>query len=307
MDGICPCTVDRGGGPLISQTTIRDFWQTHPCGAELVGDLDQATREEYAKFFERYDDYRYAKEPHILKNIDGIDWRAKRVLEIGLGQGADAEQIIERGGIYSGVDLTDESVKRVKMRFALKDLEYHRIEPASALDLPFEDGSFDIVYSHGVLHHIPDIKNAQREVARVLKPNGRLIAMLYARWSMNYLVSISIARRLGLLGMYALGLKGHGIYAVHLRNARENGILRYLRMKNFINVSTDGPFNPYSKVYDRKEVARDFPDLEIMEMHKEFMHAPPLPVGWLPLAGVLGWHLWVTMRKKDAATTDERR
>ena len=29
-------------------------------------------------------------------------------------------------------------------------------------------------------------------------------------------------------------------------------------------------------------------------MHKEFMHAPPLPVGGLPLAGVLGWHLWVT-------------
>jgi hypothetical protein len=35
-----------------------------------------------------------------------------------------------------------------------------------------------------------------------------------------------------------------------------------------------------------------------MEMHKEFMHAPPLPIGWMPLAGVLGWHLWVTMRPR---------
>jgi hypothetical protein len=74
------------------------------------------------------------------------------------------------------------------------------------------------------------------------------------------------------------------------------GIGEYLRMKNFINVSTDGPFNPYSKVYARSEIERDFPDFEIVQLHKEFMHAPPLPVGWLPLARLLGWHLWVTMR-----------
>src|SRR5205085_10626994 len=120
-----------------------------------------------------------------LTNLDRIDFAAKRVLEIGLGQGADGEQIVRRGGIYSGVDLTDESVKRVKMRFELKGLSYDRIEQASALELPFGDDSFDIVFSHGVLHHIPEIKPAQREIARVLKPDGRLIAMLYAKRSLN--------------------------------------------------------------------------------------------------------------------------
>ncbi|MBP7415463.1 MAG: hypothetical protein KA831_02335, partial [Pyrinomonadaceae bacterium] len=64
-------------------------------------------------------------------------------------------------------------------------------------------------------------------------------------------------------------------------------------------VSTDGPFNPYSKVYDAAEIAKEFADFEIIENHKEFMHAPPLPVGWLPLEGVLGWHLWATMKKKN--------
>jgi hypothetical protein len=69
-------------------------------------------------------------------------------------------------------------------------------------------------------------------------------------------------------------------------------------MDNFINVSTDGPFNPYSKVYGRGDVERDLPDFEIVGMHKEFMHAPPLPVSGSLLAGLLGWHLWIEMRPK---------
>jgi SAM-dependent methyltransferase len=280
------------------ETEIKDFWQTHPCGAELVGDLAEETRGQYEEFFARYDDFRYRKEPHILKNLYRIDFSAKRILEIGLGQGADAEQIVRRGGIYSGVDLTDESVKRVKMRFVLHELLNERIEQASALALPFDDNSFDIVYSHGVLHHIPEIRRAQAEIARVLKPGGRLITMLYAKWSLNYLLSISVARRLGLLAMYGLGVKGSGIYADHIANAKKAGIDNYLRMNNFINVSTDGPFNPYSKVYGRREIKDDFTNFEIAETHKEFMHAPPLPVGWLPLSSVLGWHLWVEMRPK---------
>jgi ubiquinone/menaquinone biosynthesis C-methylase UbiE len=63
---------------------------------------------------------------------------------------------------------------------------------------PFPDDRFDIVFAHGVLHHIPDVLTAQKEIARVLKPGGRLIAMLYARRSLNYLLAISVVRRLSL-------------------------------------------------------------------------------------------------------------
>lgn len=280
------------------ESEIKDFWQTHPCGAELVGDLSAESRADYTDFFDRYDRYRYTKEPHILTNLDRIDFNGKQVLEIGLGQGADSEQIARRGASFTGVDLTEESVKRTRMRFSLKDLPFDRIEQASALDLPFSDSSFDIVFSHGVLHHIPEIKDAQAEIARVLRPDGRLIAMLYAKWSLNYLLSIAVARRLGLLAMYALRMEGSGIYRDHLMNARKMGVGKYLALDNFINVSTDGPFNPYSKVYGRAEIEADFPDFEIVSTHKEFMHAPPLPVGWLPLAGLMGWHLWAELRPR---------
>jgi len=189
-------------------------------------------------------------------------------------------------------------VKRVKMRFELHGLACERVERATAIDLPFDADSFDIVFSHGVLHHIPEIKKAQAEIARVLKPHGRLIVMLYAKWSLNYLLSISLARRLGLLAMYGLRINGSGIYGDHLANAKRVGLGEYLKMRNFLSVSTDGPFNPYSKVYDGAEIEKDFADFEIVETHKEFMHAPPLPVGWMPLSSVLGWHLWATLRPK---------
>lgn len=274
---------------------IQNFWQNNPCGAGLVGDLSEESRTAYLEFFDRYDNYRYTKEPHILENLKKIDFRDKQVLEIGLGQGTDGEQIVKQGGIYSAVDLTEESVKRVQTRFELKNLPFEEVQQASALELPFKDNSFDIVFSHGVLHHIPEIDRAQKEIARVLRPGGRLIAMLYARHSVNYLISISIVRRLGLAALYMSGINPGGFYDYHLKQVRKTGLLNYLKMSNFIHVNTDGPFNPYSKVYDMPTVKSDFSDFYILNSHKHFMYAPPLPFGWLPLGGVLGWHLWVEM------------
>ncbi len=278
---------------------IKDFWQSHPCGAELVGDLSSESKETYEDFFKRYDDYRYQIEPHILRNINEIDYNKKRVLEIGLGQGADAEQIIKQGGIYSGVDLTEESVKRTKMRFSLHNLSFEEVKHGSVLNLPFlGDNLFDIVFSHGVLHHVPNIKAAEKEIFRVLKPEGKLIVMLYAKKSLNYKFSISIFRRLGLLILYFLRINIGGIYQEHLKQAKQKGIWNYLKMRNFIHVNTDGFSNPYSKVYCLSDVEKDFPNFSIVQYHQEFMHAPPLKVKWLRLEKWLGWHLWVEMKPK---------
>ena len=280
------------------EAEISDFWQQNPCGASLVGDLTEEERRAYAEFFDRYDAFRYTTESHILDNLDRTDWKGKRVLEIGLGQGADSEQLIRRGAVYSGVDLTEESVKRVRMRFDLKGLVYDSVQQASVLSLPFEDSSFDIVYSHGVLHHVPEIEQASAEIARVLKPDGELIAMLYAKRSLNYLLSISVVRRLGLIGAYIVGARGNALVAEHLGNAKEAGLFKYLAMNNFIHRNTDGPRNPYSKVYSLSDVDNDFPDFTIDRSYRCFMHAPPLPVKWMPLASVLGWHLWVHLRPR---------
>ena len=95
--------------------------------------------------------------------------------------------------------------------------------------------------------------------------------------------------------MHLARLPGHGIVATHLAEARRVGLRKYLALDEFIHRNTDGPLNPYSKVYDTREVERDFPSFRIVRTHQEFMHAPPLPVRRLPGAHVLGWHLWVHM------------
>ena len=290
---------DMVTSPIPTEKTIRDFWDAHPCGDHQVESL----RTDYEAFFQRYDEFRYSREGHILRRLDAIDFKRKRVLEIGLGQGADSEQIIRRGAVWSGLDLTPESIQRVSARLRLKELPYDRLECGSALAMPFDDNSFDLVFSHGVLHHIPEVRTAQHEIARVLKPDGRLIAMLYARRSLNYLVAIAVVRRIAVATLYMVGAKPRGIVGGHLANARREGLWRYLKMSNFIHHNTDGPENPYSKVYDLATVRADFPDFQLERSYQDWMHAPPLPVAPLKtLAGSLGWHLWVHLvpRKENA-------
>lgn len=281
----------------MTEEAIREFWDAHPCGESLVDSL----RADHEAFFRRYDAFRYQREAHILKRLDAIDFKGRRVLEIGLGQGADSEQIIRRGAIWSGLDLSPESVSRVSTRLRLRGLPYDRLECGSALALPFPDSSFDLVFSHGVLHHIPDVITAQKEIARVLKPAGHLIAMLYARRSLNYLLAISIVRRAGIAALYLGRVQGSGRVGGHIANAKRMGLREYLRLSNFIHANTDGPFNPYSKVYDLSAIDKDFPAFQLEKSYQDYMHAPPLPVSWLkPLAGVLGWHLWVHLIPRKA-------
>jgi SAM-dependent methyltransferase len=238
-------------------------------------------------------------ESHIPACLDALGVSGKRVLEIGLGQGADSESLIRRGARWSGVDLTGESVERVRTRLTLRDLPFDDLKQGSVLDLPFEDNSFDMVFSHGVLLVVPDVARAQQEIHRVLRPGGELVIMMYARWSLNYLVAIGLLRRAALLAAFPLAKAGllkadpdGGMLAAHLDNANKIGLGRYLRLKEFIHYNTDGPGNPYSSVWDRKRIEREFPSFRVTRTYKRFMHAPPLPVHGLPGGSVMGWHLW---------------
>jgi ubiquinone/menaquinone biosynthesis C-methylase UbiE len=82
-----------------------------------------------------------------------------------------------------------------QQRSAAEGLDIEWME-ADAEDLPFDDGSFDLVYSWGVLHHTPQMDRALAEAQRVLAPGGGLRIMLYNRRSW---VALAAWARFGVL------------------------------------------------------------------------------------------------------------
>lgn len=70
----------------VTEEDVRSFWDAHPCGDHQVDSLGG----DYQGFFRRYDGFRDAREAHILRRLDAFDWNGRRVLEIGLVQGADS-------------------------------------------------------------------------------------------------------------------------------------------------------------------------------------------------------------------------
>jgi glycosyltransferase involved in cell wall biosynthesis/SAM-dependent methyltransferase len=292
----------------VPESDIAGFWEAHPCGDEMLGGLVERYGADFTTFFKAYDESRYHIESHIPRCLDELGVKGARVLEIGLGQGAESEQLIRRGAHWTGLDLTAESVRRVQVRLEMRNLPYVGLLRGSATHIPAEDSSFDLVFSHGVLHHVPDILAAQAEVHRILRPGGRLVVMLYARRSLNYQLTIRVLRRAGLIAAWPLhGIVRRGHLGGHLRNAEREGLSSYLRMDRFLHANTDGPGNPYARVYAETDLRRDFPDFKITNMRKEFMHAPPLPVHGLPGGHLMGWHLWVEMEPIRQPTVRDSR
>jgi SAM-dependent methyltransferase len=280
---------------VASEVDVRDFWNSHPCGAEMIPVEFHADAE---AFFRKYDEHRYRVEPHILDCLDAIDWRGKRVLEIGLGQGADSEQLIRRGAIWHGLDLTDEAVHRVRTRLQLRNLPFSDIRVGSILSPPYDAGQFDIVFSHGVLHHVPDVRSASTQIARLMRPGGELIIMMYAKWSLHYLFTISLYYRAIITAAWLLGRRG-GTLGRQFPYIEKLGLLQYLRMRNFLHHNTDFAENPYSKVYDTATLRKDFPDFEVMRSYKRYLTCEPFTI--TGRGSLLGWHLWAHLRAQPGS------
>ena len=100
----------------------------------------------------------------------------ERVLDIGVGPGLlvdDMAKIVGSDGAVAGIDTSEPMVAMAKARCG-DDCDL-RVGDATAL--PFEDASFDAVVSTQVLEYVPDLATALREVARVLRPGGRVFVL----------------------------------------------------------------------------------------------------------------------------------
>jgi SAM-dependent methyltransferase len=121
----------------------------------------------------------------------------KDVLEVGCGTGVHARLLAEAGANVTAIDLTPTAVELTRRRLELHGLAAD-VREADAQELPFADASFDFVWSWGVVHHSADTERVLAEIARVLRPGGRLALMVYHRSSITYWIHYQLIR--GVLG-----------------------------------------------------------------------------------------------------------
>jgi ubiquinone/menaquinone biosynthesis C-methylase UbiE len=231
---------------------IEDFWNKNLCGRHFI-----SARYPSKEFFDQYRELRYRKEHHLNHFVEWELARNRDVLEIGSGVGADGTRWATHAGSYTGIDLTDEAIVATSLHLKLLGLKGNTMK-GDAESLPFHDDRFDIVYAHGVLHHVQSIENALREIYRVLRPNGAVLLMLYSKDSLNYWLRIQFYFRLRFL--YALfesklGLHISEPWVTHLRNFQKIG-WAYFSWNNWIHHCTDGPDCEIANIYHKNEIMK---------------------------------------------------
>ncbi len=101
----------------------------------------------------------------------------EQVLDLGSGAGTDslvAAQMVGPTGSVVGIDMTPEMVATARDSAGAIGAENVEFLGGEAEELPFPDGSFDVVISNGVIDLIPDKEAVFSELYRVLRPGGRL-------------------------------------------------------------------------------------------------------------------------------------
>jgi arsenite methyltransferase len=99
------------------------------------------------------------------------------VLDVGCGAGVDlliAAQLVGRNGRVCGLDLTPEMVEQARANLGRIGVPNADVAVGPAEAMPFQDGSFDVVISNGVLNLSPLKEQTYREIHRVLRRGGRL-------------------------------------------------------------------------------------------------------------------------------------
>lgn len=233
---------------------------------------------------------RYAVLRHVPTCLEEIGVAGRRVLEVGMGDGAEAEQLVRRGARFSGLDIDAAVVEGVAARFKERNLPYDALRHGDVSDLPWPDHSFDVVFSHGLLDRVDDLARAQAELHRVLRPGGQLVVMVRARRSWRYRYTVRVQRPLGLALRYPLarlGVRFGGPAAPHLAVARTRGLRAAMAGDALLDWGADADRAP-RRVFSSRDVAQAFPSFTVSRAHQ---HLAPRGLG--PFAPVLGWHLWV--------------
>lgn len=167
-------------GQPASQADVERAWEDNKLAQVLYHDWEAQTYDEKwsISFDDRCTSIVRDRFMRILESspVDGEAVPFGSVLELGAGTGFFSLNL-KLAGLVEDVHVSDLSPGMVEAAKQNAERLGFTIEGrvADAESLPYEDDSFDLVVGHAVIHHIPDVEAALREVVRVLRPGGRFV------------------------------------------------------------------------------------------------------------------------------------
>ena len=246
------------------QKANRDWWETNPMRYDWQ---KQVAEEEYSpKFFDEidrrffeasYDFLPYCEKPFepLIPYVQLPEWDC---LEIGVGCGSHAECLARYAKSFTGIDLTEQAIEYSKKRLDVRGLEGNLIQ-MDAEALTFDDETFDFIWSWGVIHHSSNTTNTLREMARVLRPGGRVRVMVYHRNWWNFY------------------FRGGFVYGILQGGFRRNG----WSLHNVMQETTDGALARYYTESEWRKITQDFFEILATSVYGTKSEIIPLPVGSL--------------------------
>lgn len=143
---------------------------------------DRVSRERNALYLQRFDVNTLDENPIVTNLVTKMYERlfpqsARAILDVGCGTGFYYPLLSRHAQSIVGVDVSKSMLQAARQLIEQRRLSNCSVKECSALDLSFEDDSFDVVHCWDVLHHVSDMRRTLAEVHRVLKPGGRLICI----------------------------------------------------------------------------------------------------------------------------------
>jgi SAM-dependent methyltransferase len=169
---------------------VRTYWNQH------IHDLEITHHPVGSRgFFDDLDQYHFEKLHHLLQLVDFEGYSGRRVLEVGCGAGVDLARFARGGAAVTGVDIASSAIDLARANFEQQRLD-GQFHVANGEQLMFPDGSFDLVYAHGVVQYTSEPRRLVEECRRVLAPGGSAIFQVYNR--LSWLNALSKLMKVGL-------------------------------------------------------------------------------------------------------------
>ena len=256
---------------MTSIDTIKKYWNDRPCNVKH-------SKEEIGtkKYFDEVEKKKLTVEPHIKTFSNFDEWNGKKVLEIGCGLATAGINFASHGADYTGVELSDESLKLAKKRFDVYQMQGKFFSGnAEHLSTFVPIKTYDLIYSFGVIHHSPNPEKIISEIKKYMNENSILKIMLYAKnsWK-NYMIEAGLDQPEA----------QYGCPIVHTYT--KSDIVDLLEGYDIISIEQDHIFPYQVEPYKRgKYIKQPWFESMPLEMFKS-------------LEKNLGWHLLITAKLK---------